>query len=238
MDNKNFNLVNTMEESILSVLGSTKSKNISWDQIEDFYDNPIWDFIPIIKFAKYVFKTGLNINERHEVKKIMCFFSRLVAGNIAEHEIAKRRAAYSSNEKWFYDEVENIVVFIMRSPRMEKVKVQSELYIDYLNGLITNEAFLEYLEILDSMIVSDFNTLIDIYNSQVSLPPNPLDPGNRDILKGVTLEFDANCSRLAACGLVSMLSMGMNFAITIPNNYIITDIGRYFSQIILRSRSN
>lgn len=120
-----------------------------------------------------------------------------------------------------------------RHARFEKVKIQAELYLDYINGVINTDKYHECLDVLDSLIVDDIPLLLDIYGEQADFLKSSGD--FREKLKNTKTTFDASkCGRLYASGLISPVSMGLSFGIDLSNDYLITDLGLYFCKIFMR----
>lgn len=199
--------------------------------LDSFIDNPIIKEIPIIKFACAVNKTGVSIKDAFEARKQLVFLQQINTGTARKSEIEKRKAAYLNGESWFYKEIENTVIFLSRHARIEKVKMQAKLYLDYINGIISEERYYECLEVLDIIIIGDISLLLEIYSEQSQL--GDLSGSLNEKLKEVKTRFDyIKCSRLNAVGLICPVSRGLMFGASISNDYIITDLGKYFCQII------
>lgn len=204
--------------------------------LDSFIDNPIIKEIPIIKFISAVNKAGVSIKDAFEARKQVVFLQQINNGTANKNEIEKRKAAYLNGEAWFYREVEKTVIFLSRHARIEKVKIQAKLYLDYINGIISEERYYECLEVLDIIIVGDVPLLLEIYREQSSLVD--LSGNLQEKLKEIKTHFDhVKCSRLNAVGLICPVSRGLIFGASISNDYLITDLGKYFCEIVLHLAS-
>lgn len=157
-----------MDDISKSMAESIISNELIQDISEDIIDNFSIDIpvvirnIPIVKYTVSLYSLGSDIIKRFELKKQLLFLKILANGNVNEKELGKRKEAYHRNEKWFYKEVESVSLFISRSNDLNKSKIQAYLYISLINKKINYEHFVEYLQILDLMLVDDINELISI----------------------------------------------------------------------------
>ena len=88
-----------------------------------------------------------------EVKKQLRFLRTLSKGSVNQKELNKRRIAYQNKEKWGYREIEQLCLFISRSNDINKSRIQAYLYISLVNKDIDYKDFVEYLQIIDMLLI-------------------------------------------------------------------------------------
>lgn len=200
-----------------------------------FEDGSLLESIPLVKTAIAAAKAAGTIHARFELKKQLAFLESIQNGELDVRGIEKRQKAYENNEPWFRKETENLVIYLSRYSTATKAKIQAELYIDLVNGVINQSMFEEYLDVLDRLFLSDVPHLLEICLIQteagVSLKDlsyfqtKPLYP------------FDSiRCRRLAAIGLLHQLHP-MSFGLSLDNKYLITSSGKYICELINRSKN-
>ena len=200
--------------------------------LDSIIDNPTLKEIPIIKYIQSIAKITLSVRDAFEAKKQMVFLQQINNGAAVEKAIEKRRIAYQNGDSWFYREIENTIIYLSRHARIEKVKLQAKLYLDYINSIISEEKYYECLDVLDILLIGDIPVLKDIYTEQSSL--SNLSDNLQQKIKDIKTDFDyITCGRLNAAGLVCPVSHGMSFGALLSHNYLITDLGKYFSKMIL-----
>lgn len=164
------------------------------------------------------------------------FIQQVNSGTATIEAIDKRRKAFQNGAKWYYKEVELSTIYLSRHTRVEKVKIQAELYLDYINAVLNTDKYHESLDVLDSLMLSDVPLLLDIYEEQADFSKSPAD--FQEKLKNTKTAFDASkCGRLYASGLITPVSRGFSFGANMSNNYLITDLGVYFGEIVMRVKS-
>lgn len=201
--------------------------------IDSLFDNPVLKEISLVKSAISVWKLSASVKERFEIKKQLAFIQQVSSGTANKEAVDKRRKAYQNGEQWYYKEVERSIIYLSRHARFEKVKIQAELYLDYINGVINTDKYHECLDVLDSLMLSDVPLLLDIYEEQADFSKSSED--FQEKLKNTKTTFDASkCGRLYASGLITPVSRGFSFGANMSNNYLITDLGVYFCEIVIR----
>lgn len=204
--------------------------------VDSLFDNPVLKEIPLVKTAVSILKLSVSIKERFEIKKQLAFIQQVNSGVANIEAVNKRQNACQSGEKWYYEEAELSVVYLSHHTRLEKVKIQAELYLDYINGVLDADKYLECLDVLDSLMLSDVPILLEICEEQADFSKSPTD--FQEKLKNTKTTFDASkCGRLYASGLITPVSRGFSFGANMSNNYLITDLGIYFCEIIMRVKS-
>lgn len=236
MDKEILKPVDSFTQSLLYPELTDIGADIAEIGLDSIMDNPLLKEIPIVKCLTAMWHTGISIRERFELKKQLTFIQQVRNGTASKKAIEKRRKAYQNGEKWYFEEVETIAVYLSRHVRIEKVKIQGELYLDYINGLICEDKYAECLDVLDSINIGDFSLLKEIYMEQADFECHSRDLNEK--IKEVTTSFDSiKCGRLNAVGLVSPISRGLSFGVILSNDYLITELGKYFCEIIMRCES-
>lgn len=201
--------------------------------IDSFLDNnSVFSQLPFVKTAIGTYKTMINIKDRFDLKKLCVFLKQFQSGQVDEAEIEKRRIAYENDEKWFYKEVETIMVFLSRYEDAVKAKLEAEIYIDFINRVISEQKFKEYLAILDRLFVNDVEYLEKIYIKQKVLGLTEKNPAPDD--KSNEIEFDkAVCERLVSVGVL-MHVYNMIYGPHTRVDYLYTKQGEYICNIFNR----
>lgn len=107
------------------------------------------------------------------------------------------------------------------------------MYLDYINGAINEDRYTECLDVLDSLNIGDISLLKEIYMEQADFDMHS--ENLQEEIKRINTSFDSiKCGRLNAVGIVKPISCGLSFGAHISNNYLITELGRYFCEVILR----
>lgn len=228
--------VNEFAQALFSTELADIAEDFAELGVDSLFDNPVLKEIPLVKTAVSILKLSVSIKDRFEIKKQLAFIQQVNSGVASTGAVNKRRKAYQNREKWYYDEAELSVVYLSRHTRLEKVKIQAELYLDYINGVVDADEYLERLDVLDSLMLSDVPLLLDIYEEQADFSKSSED--FQEKLKNTKTTFDASkCGRLYASGLITPVSRGFSFGANMSNNYLITDLGVYFCEIVMRVKS-
>ena len=198
-----------------------------------FQDGSILEQLPIIKTGIAAFRIGKTIHDRIELKKLIVFLQELKCGSPEKEKLEKRKLAYRNGEKWFLAEVEHISIYLSRQADYKKVKLLAEIYIDLINGEITESQFKEYLDILDRLFFSDCEVLLKHYWAEKAHTPPLRRNGDEEEEKWRPKCATAPCNRLSAIGLLNAL-YGMRYGFSHADYYDITEQGRYFAEICIR----
>ena len=201
--------------------------------IDSFLDSDsVLSQIPVVKTAIGTYKTMINIKDRFDLKKLCVFLKQFQSGQVDESEIEKRRIAYENDEKWFYKEVETIMVFLSRYEDAVKAKLEAEIYSDFINRIISESEFKEYLVVLDRLFIDDIEYLKGIYNKQKELGLTEKHPAPDD--KENKIAFDKHiCERLVSVGLLVHV-YGMIFGAHTMVDYLYTKQGEYICDLYNR----
>ena len=160
------NISDSMAESIFNNEIIQNMTDETFDKILDvigFTVPNILRDIPVFKYVVSLYSLSSDIIKCMEVKRQLRFLRELSKCRVNQEELNKRRIAYQNNEKWVYREIEQICLFISRSNDVNKSQIQAYLYISLVNKDIEYNDFVEYLQIVDMMLIEDVKELIDIF---------------------------------------------------------------------------
>ena len=198
-----------------------------------FQDGSLFEQVPIVKTGISFLKAGKLLHERAELKKQLVFLQQFSRGNPNQKELERRKKAYRNGEKWFFEEVERLALYLSKQIDYQKAKITAELYIDLLNGRIENYQFNEYLDVVDRLFVSDIAVLEKHYTAEKEHDPSKLSEEEKEMNSWRPKCDAAPCNRLAAIGLLNALH-GMRYGFTSADYYDITPQGQYFAEVIQR----
>ena len=220
------------------VLFSDEIKDVGMDASEIFLDSflgemPILKDIPVLKTFLSFGKTAKSIQAWFEWKNQLVFLNQLKRGTVDAESLKKRNEAYRKKEKWILREVESLVVHMSKYTDIEKSKIQAELYMDLINGIITQGQFAEYIDILVQLFMSDVPHLLEIYRAEEKAGFTQADWEKFD--DKIKTKFNISiCRRLMAVGLLHQLHP-MSFGFSLDDYFIMSDSGKYMCAIILRT---
>lgn len=128
-------VVTPMAESLFN----DDMKDLSMDFLElgldSITDNEILKEIPIVKTVCAITKTSIAIKEKFLLRKFFNFVKAFNNYDVKE-EISKRKNAIHNNEKWVYDEIEFLSVYLDDMDSDKKARILGKLYNEYLNRRI------------------------------------------------------------------------------------------------------
>lgn len=203
------------------------------DEVGDILSG-IVEVMPYFNKVKKIIKFGHSIIEKFNVKKQFIFLFQLQNGILDEKGLEKRNQAYIYGKRWYYNEVEQTIVFLHRASRVEKVKIMAELYRDLINSEITTEGYGEYLDMVDQIYIQDIPHLLEIYYKQIET--NTLFDGKAFLETEQGKDFSFNeirCSRLKSIGLLKQYHP-MSYGFSLDSHFSLSEYGIYFCEIIKR----
>lgn len=124
--------------------------------LDSFIEDGIWKDIPFLSTAVSLYKIGNSIKGRHDLKKLAIFLEKINIGCADNDKLQKRRKKFEENSKFRNQELEYCMVLIDRYISFDKAKMLAELYISYLDDIISWEEFAEFSEMVDRLLPSDF----------------------------------------------------------------------------------
>lgn len=199
-------------------------------------EDSVFKEIPIITTGRLLCKAGITIQKAFEIKNQLIFLQGIQTGKLELEGFAKRQDAFRNNEPWFYREVERLVVYISRNTDIRKAKIQAALYLDYVGHKITQEVFYEYLDIIDQLLVGDIQHMLelDAYQKRNGITTDNLNESNAKF----DFEFDlVKCNRLSSLGLL-LRTQFFTFGRTVKSEFLVSDVGSYFSNLIQHIKNN
>lgn len=220
------------------VLLSNEVKDLGIDVSEIFLDSYLDEMLilkdfPVLKSFVAVGKTVKSVQAWFEWKNQLAFLSQLKKGIVNTEGLRKRNEAYKTNEKWILREVESLVVHMSKYTDIEKSKIQAELYMDLINGVITYNQFEECLDILVHLFMSDIPHLLEIRKAEIESDFTEVDWEKFD--EKIKTKFNSSiCRRLMSVGLLHQLHP-MSFGFSLDDFFITSDSGKYLCEIIQRA---
>ena len=155
-------------KSAANTLFNDATKDLSMDIVEmgldSIIDNEILKELPFVKTVYTITKTSLAIKEKFLLKKFLNFIKSFNEHNVDEKEIEKRKKAIDNNEKWIYEEIEFLLIYLDNMDSVRKSKLLAKLYNEYLNKKIDWERFCQYTEIANRLFSYDMDRIIEFYN--------------------------------------------------------------------------
>ena len=183
-------VVTPMAESLFN----DDMKDLSMDFLEvgldSITDNEILREIPIVKTVCAIRKTSIAIKEKFLLRKFFNFVKAFNNYGVEEEEISKRKNAIHNNEKWVYDEIEFLSVYLDDMDSVKKARILGRLYNEYLNRRINWERFCLFTEIVNRMFSYDMDMLLGFY-----------DYSKPDSSKGLGFDL-TSYNRLVGLGLI------------------------------------
>ena len=103
-------------KSAANTLFNDATKNLSMDIVEmgldSVIDNEVLKELPFVKTVYAITKTSLAIKEKFLLKKFLNFIKTFNEHEVDEKEIYKRKKAIDNNEKWIYEEIEFLMIYL------------------------------------------------------------------------------------------------------------------------------
>jgi hypothetical protein len=181
----NMKLVDSFADTILS--SKDDFKEISGDIIEYGIDSEIdgaIECIPIVKTILAITKMGLNVREKHLLKKTFEFWSQFMKREISQEKIDDYKKKYKDT-KQTKKELERVLLLIDREIEITKVRIMANLFNACINGDMHYSEFQTLTEILNQMYLFDItNFMLEIENV------NGVNCKDRIITLGLAIEKD------------------------------------------------
>ncbi len=241
MNNELTNIDNLYIKDLSEVIPTIQKNNLLLPDVEKLDLDDLGDIlsgivksIPYFNKAKKVIMLSRSIIEKFNIKKQFVFLFQLQNGILNDKGLEKRNQAYKSGKRWYYNEVEQTIIFLHRASRVEKVKIMAELYRDLINSEITTEKYGEYLDMVDQIYIQDIPHLLEIYQKQSET--NTLFDGKAFLEKEQGKSFIFNeirCSRLKSIGLLKQYHP-TRLGFPLNDLFSLNEYGIYFCEIIKR----
>lgn len=183
-------------KSAANTLFNDATKNLSMDIVEmgldSVIDNEVLKELPFVKTVYAITKTSLAIKEKFLLKKFLNFIKAFNEYEVDEKEINRRKKAIDNNEKWIYEEIEFLMIYLDNMDSMKKSKLLANLYSEYINRKINWERFCQYTEITNRLFSYDIEWLVEFYRYCTN-----------SMQKGSGFYYDlTSYSRLSGLGLI------------------------------------
>lgn len=194
---------------------------------------PIFDDIPLLKWAIAGKKVFTTIRDRRFMQKALTFIRDFQAGEVPQQEVERRRKALGDHEKWVERELEIIIATIDNSNRIDKMAILAEIYRCYLHGSIDFAMFDDLSNITENIFLSDIIQIKADYESEQSGKMGG--KANGEGVRAITwVRYLERVGRLHALGLMRILAKPQN---TIQGNtdlieYELSTTGRKFAEIL------
>lgn len=187
--------------------------------------------LPIIKGIVAIGRLGWSIRRAVVTRNQLAFIQSLKRGNPDSKAVDKRRQALEKNEKWVKKEIETTLIYLERFTDSHKAKYQARLYRDLLDNKITYDNYEEYLVIIDNIMMTDIEYLLDIYDYCIGRKLTEI--SQKALAENHDLRFEAaRCRRLELWGLLhGIITPTMGSAIV--DRYMMSDKGLYMYTIVL-----
>ena len=128
--------------------------------LDSIMDEGILKEIPFLSTAISLYKIGTSLKERHNLKKLAAFLDEVNKGITSEEKRQEYQQKFRTRDKFRNQEMEYLLVLIDRYINYEKPKMLAKLYLSYLDGAIVWEEMTMYSEVIDRMLILDYNTLV------------------------------------------------------------------------------
>ncbi|SKC61737.1 hypothetical protein [Maledivibacter halophilus] len=184
------------------------------------FDEGLTKDIPLLRTISAIYKTGINIKDRHFTKKLIAFINDFNQTTITEKRyIEFRTKMQDTNYK--VKAIEDLIVIIDRARNYKKIKWITNLFKSYIEKNITWAEFCEFCDYTGYLVISDLRLLKKL-----------LDAGTG----GKCLSYPSNKNEISSayklinCNLVCINMTTDNFLGTTPVTtiYYITDNGIKF----------
>ena len=193
-------------------------------------ENSVFKDVPIIRSCRALNNVRLTIQGAFEIKNQLVFLQGIQRGKLELEGFAKRQEAFRNNESWFYREIERLIIYISRNTDIQKAKIQAALYLDYIGHKITQERFYECLDIVDQLLVGDIQHMLGLYTYQKERSITADNLSNNKLK--IDFAFDlVKCNRLSSLGLL-LRTQYFSFARTIKCEFLVSELGAYFSELV------
>ena len=136
--------------------------------IDSILENDNLKEIPIVKTFLSVGRITKNIRERNLIKNLVIFLNELNSGNIDKEKLENHNRQLNQNPKKAEKELGRILIILEQTIDNIKSSILGKLYKAYINQEINWDLFVEFSEITNRIYINDLNTLLLIYNNQLS----------------------------------------------------------------------
>lgn len=128
--------------------------------LDSIMDEGVLKEVPFLSTVISLYKVGTSIKERHNLKKLAAFLDGVNKGITSEDKRKEYQQKFRTKDKFRNQEMEYLLVLIDRYINYEKPKMLAKLYLAYLDAVIVWEEMTMYSEVIDRMLLLDYNTLV------------------------------------------------------------------------------
>lgn len=155
-------LISDFEQSFINDL-SDFTKEFAETTLDSVIDNPILQNIPVVQGLIALYKTGVGIRERHNLKKILKFLNSLSSISFEERQafIGKLNSENAKEEIF-----EKLLLILDRLDEEEKALILGNLFKLYVLEVITRNQFLRLSSIVEKAFLNDlivFHKAVNIH---------------------------------------------------------------------------
>lgn len=134
--------------------------------LDSILEDSILKEIPIVKTVYAISKTGFAIREKHMLKKTIIFLQQLNSNGVGNETYENYKQRLRENDEHLYKELEHVIIYIDRIVDERKMLILANLYYNYISGNFLWDQFLEMVNIVDNLFISDLAELNNIYHKQ------------------------------------------------------------------------
>ena len=134
--------------------------------LDSILEDSILKEIPIVKTVYAISKTGFAIREKHMLKKTIIFLQQLNSNGVGNETYENYKQRLRENDEHLYNELEHVIIYIDRIVDERKMLILANLYYNYISGKFLWDQFLEMVNIVDNLFLSDLDELNNIYQKQ------------------------------------------------------------------------
>lgn len=147
-------LADSISDEVISCTGDIVEVGL-----DTIIDDGILKDVPILSTVISLYKIGDSIRERCNLKKIAVFVNELNKGIVSDGKKKEYREKFITNDKFRNQQIEYLLVLIDRYIGYDKPRLLAKLYLAYLDGIIIWEELTMYAEVVDRLLLLDYNTL-------------------------------------------------------------------------------
>ena len=115
--------------------------------------------IPIVSTTISLFKIGSSIRERHHLTKLIAFIQQMNEGIMNEDQRKKYQEALKDDCQKRNKEIAYLLIIIDRYLHIDQSRYLAKIFSAYLDEKIKWQKVVEYSEIINRLLPSDYNLL-------------------------------------------------------------------------------
>lgn len=156
------NLLPSMKDTLF---GESVDLGIEYSEIalDALTESEILKDLPIFSTIRSLTKTAISIRDRHLMKKLLVFVKQFNQGLLSEEEIRTYRAELEVDDKKMQRDMEYLLIILDRYIETKKSEMFANIYMAYINKDISWEQLTAFADILEKLLIYDFDELENIY---------------------------------------------------------------------------